>query len=365
MASTTAQAADRPERSRNAKAQARHRAKRKAYIEQLETTVTKLQTALGFTPDQVHALPPPLVKIRDLEQENARLVKENEDLHRALADAGINPVTGVAVGRRASPLSYGERCDRDYKRRKMDGMDDYLVRPLVLFSTRPLIQAKKPTQPHDHLTRPSASASNPAGAPGPLFLPPPTAPPPLVTNSSSNGPGSFVPNTPSGSSSTSSPPFSPATMHASHHSHPHAHSQHSPVGHRPPSIPLPHALPHGHAQHAHGLPHSHPHHQQYAAPTGAYPPSYGHPDGAGARVNVKAEDENYKRKLTTPQNNHNHSPHSHSYAHAHAAHHGHTHTLPPFSHTLQQADVDAAGAGAGGGGWQTPGAGAVYSSDRR
>ena len=38
---------DRPERSRNAKAQARHRAKRKAYIEQLESTVTKLQTALS------------------------------------------------------------------------------------------------------------------------------------------------------------------------------------------------------------------------------------------------------------------------------------------------------------------------------
>src|ERR1700691_1654701 len=40
---------DKPERSRNAKAQARHRAKRKAYIEQLESTVTKLQTALGTT----------------------------------------------------------------------------------------------------------------------------------------------------------------------------------------------------------------------------------------------------------------------------------------------------------------------------
>lgn len=38
---------DKPERSRNAKAQARHRAKRKAYIEQLEATVTKLQTNLG------------------------------------------------------------------------------------------------------------------------------------------------------------------------------------------------------------------------------------------------------------------------------------------------------------------------------
>lgn len=33
----SATSADRPERSRNAKAQARHRAKRKAYIEQVHT----------------------------------------------------------------------------------------------------------------------------------------------------------------------------------------------------------------------------------------------------------------------------------------------------------------------------------------
>ncbi|KIM82735.1 hypothetical protein PILCRDRAFT_35157, partial [Piloderma croceum F 1598] len=73
---------DKPERSRNAKAQARHRAKRKAYIEQLESTVTKLQTALEYSPDQVAALPPPLVKIRDLEQENERLQAENEEMRR-------------------------------------------------------------------------------------------------------------------------------------------------------------------------------------------------------------------------------------------------------------------------------------------
>ncbi|KAI0048671.1 hypothetical protein FA95DRAFT_1456737, partial [Auriscalpium vulgare] len=77
-------AGDRPERSRNAKAQARHRAKRKAYIEQLEQTVTKLQTALALSPDQVAALPPPTLRIRQLEQENARLLRENEDLRRQL-----------------------------------------------------------------------------------------------------------------------------------------------------------------------------------------------------------------------------------------------------------------------------------------
>ncbi|KAJ7821411.1 hypothetical protein B0H13DRAFT_1486282, partial [Mycena leptocephala] len=88
-----------PERSRNAKAQARHRAKRKAYIEEARLSslplslsshashswkrVTKLQTALGqFTFEQAAVLPLPLAKIRELEAENARLMRENHDLHR-------------------------------------------------------------------------------------------------------------------------------------------------------------------------------------------------------------------------------------------------------------------------------------------
>ncbi|KAF9027811.1 hypothetical protein BDZ89DRAFT_951847, partial [Hymenopellis radicata] len=58
----------------------RHRAKRKAYIEQLEQTVTKLQTQLNITPDQIAVLPPPRLKIRKLEQENGRLLKENREL---------------------------------------------------------------------------------------------------------------------------------------------------------------------------------------------------------------------------------------------------------------------------------------------
>ncbi|KAJ7185301.1 hypothetical protein C8R46DRAFT_880832, partial [Mycena filopes] len=80
-ASPPRQESERPERSRNAKAQARHRAKRKAYIEEAQETVTKLQTALGqFTYDQAAVLPPPLEKIRQLEQENARLLKQNDEL---------------------------------------------------------------------------------------------------------------------------------------------------------------------------------------------------------------------------------------------------------------------------------------------
>jgi hypothetical protein len=137
---------ERPERSRNAKAQARHRAKRKAYIEQvrassssvcgygsprpiqLEQTVTKLQTALGFTPEQVAARPPPLAKIRELEQENARLHKENDELHRMLSDSGGRPLP-LEVGRRNSLTSFNDSrpCDRDYKRRKMDSLDDVYI----------------------------------------------------------------------------------------------------------------------------------------------------------------------------------------------------------------------------------------------
>jgi hypothetical protein len=50
-------------------------------VPQLEETVTKLQTALGqFTFEQAAVLP--LAKIRELEAENARLMREDHDLHR-------------------------------------------------------------------------------------------------------------------------------------------------------------------------------------------------------------------------------------------------------------------------------------------
>ncbi|KAI1784418.1 hypothetical protein LXA43DRAFT_855774, partial [Ganoderma leucocontextum] len=78
------QPAERPERSRNAKAQARHRAKRKAYIEQLEHTVTKLQSVLALSPDHVAAIPPSLMWIRELKQENELLHREVKELRGQL-----------------------------------------------------------------------------------------------------------------------------------------------------------------------------------------------------------------------------------------------------------------------------------------
>ncbi|KAF8893089.1 hypothetical protein BD779DRAFT_1670076 [Infundibulicybe gibba] len=135
MSSVTGHTAhsERPERSRNAKAQARHRAKRKAYIEQAKQTVTKLQTALGFSPEQVSALPPPLAKIRELEQDNARLQKENEDLRRILSDVDGRGIP-MELTRRNSLTNSNfhdtrAACDRDYKRRKMTDIDQVYMSP--------------------------------------------------------------------------------------------------------------------------------------------------------------------------------------------------------------------------------------------
>jgi hypothetical protein len=117
--------ADRPERSRNAKAQARHRAKRKAYIEQLEQTVTKLQTALALSPEQVAALPPPTLRIRQLEQENSKLLRENDELRRQLHMQTRRPSLMTDphfdIARRGSFQSTisSDYPDRDIKRRRL------------------------------------------------------------------------------------------------------------------------------------------------------------------------------------------------------------------------------------------------------
>ncbi|KAJ6625086.1 hypothetical protein B0H10DRAFT_1783655 [Mycena sp. CBHHK59/15] len=284
---------ERPERSRNAKAQARHRAKRKAYIEQLEQTVTKLQTALGFSPDQVAALPPPQAKILELEQENARLLKENDELHRMLTDSGRAPPLGV--GRRNSLTSFNDAraCDRDYKRRKMDSLDDVYIQ-------------SPPGSSHNH---------DPLSRPPPLTIPQTTLPhhysvsahPSNHTNSSHAGSSSMfglngqpafqIPNTPSGSSSTSSPPFSasPAQMHPSN----------SPATHRPP-------LP------------SHPHLSSYSQ--------------ANQYVSVKAEDDNYSvSRPAQHSSNHHQSSHPQS---SHSSHSQQHYSLPPFSHTMPDHAMD-------------------------
>ncbi|KAJ3502445.1 hypothetical protein NLJ89_g8886 [Agrocybe chaxingu] len=209
MSSVTGHTAqpERPERSRNAKAQARHRAKRKAYIDQLEQTVTKLQLAVGYTTDQVAALPPPLLKIKELEQENGRLQKENDELRRLLTDSGSRTLSSDSARRSLSSYADPRLCDRDYglKRRKPGHQDGVYISPS---DTPP--HGSEPTRPPPPLTIPqpmshhygngnmsstSAGHSQNANLFGGLHAPP-----------------FQMPNTPSGSSATSSPPFSASVI---------------------------------------------------------------------------------------------------------------------------------------------------------
>lgn len=94
--------------------------------------MTKLQTALGFSPEQVAALPPPLIKIRELEQDNARLHRENDEMRRMLADPGGRGHLPVELGRRNSLSTFHDvrACDRDIKRRKVNGDEVYMVCPI-------------------------------------------------------------------------------------------------------------------------------------------------------------------------------------------------------------------------------------------
>jgi len=188
--SASAAADSKPERSRNARAQARHRAKRKAYIEQLEQTVTKLQAALGYSTEQVAGLPQPSITLRELQLENSQQQKEIEDLRRALAEA-----TGARRGSVASPYDRTE-----YKRRKMSSHLDtvYMGHP----GESHHLDSRPPplTIPGSQYGTP-VSSSNGSSTNGALF-------------SMHSTPLSFPPNTPSGSSATSSPPFSPMQPHS-------------------------------------------------------------------------------------------------------------------------------------------------------
>jgi len=102
--------------------------------------VTKLQTALALSPEQVAALPPPTLRIRQLEQENSKLLRENDELRRQLHMQTRRPSLMTDphfdMARRGSFHSSvsADYPDRDLKRRRMSQNVDevYLVNFLFL-----------------------------------------------------------------------------------------------------------------------------------------------------------------------------------------------------------------------------------------
>ncbi|KIJ90785.1 hypothetical protein K443DRAFT_116108 [Laccaria amethystina LaAM-08-1] len=166
-------------------------------VAQLEEAVTKLQTALGYTPEQIAALPQPTRKIAELETDKLRLREENKELRRLIAESRGTSTAGT---RRNSLTTYPDcrGCDRGYKRHKMVGhaLEGVYISP-------------SETPPH---------MAEPLSPPPPLTIPQTTLNH-YNSTSSNDGPGpnlSFglhapafqMPNTPSGLSATSSPPFS-------------------------------------------------------------------------------------------------------------------------------------------------------------
>jgi len=104
----------------------RHRGTDSDNFLQLEQTVTKLQLHVGYTQEQVAGLPPPLLKIRELEQENGRLQKENDELRRLLTDSTSSRLDST---RRNASLVYPDPRvpERDFKRRKGHHDGVYIV----------------------------------------------------------------------------------------------------------------------------------------------------------------------------------------------------------------------------------------------
>lgn len=97
--------------------------------------MTKLQTALALSPEQVAALPPPTLRIRQLEQENTKLIRENEEMRRQLHMQTRRPSLmtdpHLDMARRSSFQSSmsSDYPDRELKRRRLSQNVDgvYLV----------------------------------------------------------------------------------------------------------------------------------------------------------------------------------------------------------------------------------------------
>lgn len=100
--------------------------------------MTKLQYALAYTPEQIAALPPPLMRIRELEEKVGSLVRENEELRRQLEqrNADLRPDIVRHVGYRTS---FDDRhTDRDIKRRRTIDHGELYIVSVVVHSHIPL-----------------------------------------------------------------------------------------------------------------------------------------------------------------------------------------------------------------------------------
>ena len=95
-------------------------------LQQLKQTLTKLQFEIAdsYTTEQISALPSPLLKIWELEQDNARLLKENDELRQLLqlepdSRTDASHRTGVTVAMYQDPRT----CDQDYNLKRRKGQD--------------------------------------------------------------------------------------------------------------------------------------------------------------------------------------------------------------------------------------------------
>ena len=104
--------------------------------------MTKLQTALALSPEQVAALPPPTLRIRQLEQENTKLIRENEELRRQMHMQARRPSLmtdpHLEMARRGSFQSSmsSDYPDRELKRRRVSQNVDGVYLVSILFFPR-------------------------------------------------------------------------------------------------------------------------------------------------------------------------------------------------------------------------------------
>ncbi|KAI1783631.1 hypothetical protein LXA43DRAFT_851647, partial [Ganoderma leucocontextum] len=108
-------------------AQVRHRAKRKAYVQHLEETVAKLQSVLALSPDQVTAIPPPLTRMKELEQKNQLLRQEVDVLRRQLEAKRTQLPVRLDTNAYAPLLDHRHFNDEALRRRTADTNALYVV----------------------------------------------------------------------------------------------------------------------------------------------------------------------------------------------------------------------------------------------